>query len=94
MKMIYGDEVSLLDETEEEHFVSMDPLTNTPAQSYNSKAYEYTLELDSAGNIIGGEWISETQPDFLWLEKKHDRFTNAAGINMSGLNTIYKPVSR
>ena len=93
MTMTYGDEVSLLDETEEEHFVSMDPITNTPAQSFNSKAYEYTLELDAAGNIIGGEWISETRPDFLWLEKKHDRFSSAEGINMSGLNTIYKPVS-
>ena len=93
MKMIYGDEVSLLDETEEEHFVSMDPITNTPAQTFNSKNYEYTLEIDAAGNIIGGEWISETRSDFLWLKKKHAQFKSAEGINMSGLNSIYKPVS-
>jgi subtilisin-like proprotein convertase family protein len=34
---------------------------------YTSTAYyEYLLEIDDAGNIIGGEWISEKRPDFLW----------------------------
>jgi len=28
--------------------------------------YEYDLELDSSGNIIGGEWHSNTHPDFVW----------------------------
>ena len=27
---------------------------------------EYTLELDRNGTIIGGEWISEDRPDFIW----------------------------
>lgn len=30
--------------------------------------YEYVLELDSNGTIIGGHWISEDRPDFLWRE--------------------------
>ena len=29
--------------------------------------YEYTLELNQNGEIIGGEWISQTRPDFLWI---------------------------
>lgn len=32
--------------------------------------YEYILELDSEGNIVGGEWLPsylEKHPDFLWL---------------------------
>lgn len=32
--------------------------------------YEYVLELDSAGKIIGGEWVGSSKtnhPDFLWL---------------------------
>ncbi|MBL7714820.1 MAG: hypothetical protein JNL01_05085 [Bdellovibrionales bacterium] len=32
--------------------------------------YRYELELDSDGRIIGGEWLSEVQPDFLWTESK------------------------
>lgn len=38
---------------------------------YNStytKSYRYTLELDKNGRIIGGEWISEDRPDFLWKQ--------------------------
>lgn len=30
-----------------------------------SREYKYDLELDDAGEIIGGKWISEN-PDFLW----------------------------
>ena len=29
--------------------------------------YLYDLELDSAGNIIGGEWYTREHPDFLWV---------------------------
>ncbi len=28
--------------------------------------YEYRLELNKNGEIIGGEWLSEDRPDFLW----------------------------
>jgi hypothetical protein len=28
--------------------------------------YIYDLELDAAGNIIGGEWYQRSHPDFLW----------------------------
>lgn len=95
MKMTYGEELSLLDDEEEAvSVVSMNPVTNTEAQAYKSKNYEYTLELDANNNIVGGEWISETRPDFLWLEGKAPRFGSAGGLNMSGLNQIYKPVSR
>jgi hypothetical protein len=30
-------------------------------------SYEYDLELDNAGNIVGGEWISSNHPDFAWI---------------------------
>lgn len=39
----------------------------TSAENSNyTKEYKYTLELDKDGKIIGGEWISEDRPDFLW----------------------------
>jgi hypothetical protein len=29
--------------------------------------YDYDLEIDAAGNIIGGEWLSQNHPDFIWI---------------------------
>ena len=31
-------------------------------------SYQYRLELNAAGEIIGGEWISTLHPDFLWTQ--------------------------
>ncbi len=31
-----------------------------------TKAYQYDLELDALGRIIGGEWYTNLHPDFLW----------------------------
>ena len=33
------------------------------------KYYKYWLELDRRNNIIGGRWVSEERPDFLWQQK-------------------------
>lgn len=92
MDMTYGEELNLLSPDyagEEGGFMSMDPVTNTPDQTFTTRYYEYTLEIDAAGNIIGGEWISETRPDFLWIKGKAERFTG----RFSGLNQIYVPVA-
>jgi hypothetical protein len=93
--MTYGEELMFYDPEEaakgELGFVSKEPVTGTPAQTTKSKDYEYVLELDIAGNIIGGEWISETRPDMLWMKKKDDKFLNGR-LPLAGLNLIYKPV--
>ncbi len=68
-------------------FVSKDPITGTPAQTFNSKNYEYILELDRAGKIIGGQWISETRPDMLWMKAKDPKF-NSSRFPLEGLNQI------
>ncbi len=34
----------------------------------NYKVYDYRLELDSKGRIIGGLWLSDEHPDFLWKQ--------------------------
>ena len=40
----------------------------TARHAMRSRArYLYTLELDSTGKIIGGEWHQNAHPDFLWL---------------------------
>jgi hypothetical protein len=94
LDMIYGEELNLLrDPGEEGGYVSMDPVTGTPAQTTSIRSYEYTLELNIKGEIVGGEWISESRPDFLWLKGKASDFgVGKKGFNLSGLNKIYKAV--
>jgi hypothetical protein len=50
------------------------PVLATPNQLAKSIAYDYALELDAAGMITGGSWISRERPDFLWLMGKVRRF--------------------
>lgn len=44
------------------------PVIGEPQGYYVENNYQYMLDLDENGNIIGGEWISELRPDFLWLQ--------------------------
>lgn len=42
----------------------------TVPQELDTKTYDYLLELDEEGEVIGGEWIGESRrdhPDFLWM---------------------------
>lgn len=95
--MTYGDELEFYSpEAVAEGtvgFVSKDPVTGTPAQTLGSRKYEYVVELDSAGKIIGGTWISEGRPDMLWMKKKDVKFQDGR-FPLSGLSAIYKPVKR
>lgn len=34
-----------------------------------TRVYEYTLEIDANGEIIGGEWLGADRPDFLWNQQ-------------------------
>lgn len=52
-----------------------EPVLGTSRQITRSRTYEYYLDLDSSGKIIGGEWISTQRPDFLWLSRKVGTFT-------------------
>jgi hypothetical protein len=51
-----------------------------------SRKYEYWLEIDYRGMIVGGEWISEDRPDYLWVAEPRS-FTGL----YEGLNQIYQP---
>lgn len=46
------------------------PVLGTDYQNTEARTYEYYLDLDAEGQVIGGEWISRGRPDFLWLERK------------------------
>lgn len=56
-----------------------------PHAATTSVEYEYTLELDKKGAVIGGKWLSFDRPDFLWkqITPKFEGF-------FSGVEQIYK----
>jgi hypothetical protein len=96
-KFTYGEELKFytpeLEVQGAKNFVSKLPVTGTVHQEFRSKNYEYVLELDANGNVIGGEWISETRPDFMWIITRERKFYNSP-YPLAGLNFIYRPVRR
>lgn len=61
-----------------------EPVLGTDKQKYQSRTYEYYLDINAAGAIIGGDWISKERPDFLWRTDRLPEFTG----NMAALGTI------
>lgn len=98
-KFIYGEELQLYTPEKAAQrpeifwWVSKQPVTGTNIQQFRHKDYEYIVELDSSGRVIGGTWITETRPDFLWMYGRAPKFKSGA-VNLTGLNAIYRPVQR
>jgi hypothetical protein len=63
-----------------------DPVLNTEAAEYAQQSYSYFLDLDKYGDVLGGEWISEARPDFIWTQKKA-----IFNQNWESLDRIYSP---
>lgn len=42
---------------------------NIIKDAYRTITYDYRLELNNMGEIIGGEWLSEARPDFIWKQQ-------------------------
>lgn len=93
-KMIFADELSFyspeLEAEGDRAFVSKNPVLGTEAQAYKERIYEYVLEIDAKGKIIGGEWLTASRPDMLWGRAKENEFHNTPWP-LQGLNQIYKP---
>ncbi|KAF4046328.1 Transglutaminase elicitor [Phytophthora infestans] len=54
-----------------------------------SKTYKYLLELDNNYNILGGEWLEESQsdhPDFLWFPKARPDLSLVTKVGLSYQN--------
>lgn len=54
---------------------SWEKTNGTKDQLIKDKDYEYDLELDKDGEIIGGQWISSDRPDFIWLMPRIKKFS-------------------
>jgi hypothetical protein len=97
LKMKYGEELQFfkpeLAAQGKKNFVSKLPVTNTPHQEFRYRDYEYFVELNASGNVIGGEWITSTRPDFMWLYGRSTGFKSGP-IDLTHLKHIYRPVRR
>ncbi len=49
-----------------------------------SVTYEYDLELDRKGDIIGGEWYTNAHPDFLWTPGAEDAAQSDYDLALTG----------
>jgi len=104
--MTYGEELQIWTQkkaTEHPtwiHWVSKNPVTGTNIQQFRKKTYQYILELDVNGNIVGGEWISSTRPDFIWAKVRksfvdsyqEDSSGTKHSLPLAGLKQIYHPL--
>jgi hypothetical protein len=60
-------EVSSQIEVVEEDGHAWNPVLGTKKQSLRKIIYRYLLDLDSQGEVIGGVWLSNERPDFIWV---------------------------
>ena len=85
----YGTVKRVLVESKVKYSASIDPsdapVIGSELAKYEQRDYRYWLELDSKGEIVGGEWVSAQRPDFLWVKEK-DSFNGY----WSGLEDIYR----
>jgi hypothetical protein len=51
-------------------------------------SYQYAVELDSSGRVVGGRWISEEHPDFLWVQAKAKFYGYYSAIETIYLKSI------
>lgn len=62
------------------------PVNGTEDFASKEEKYDYWIDLDVLGNIVGGEWVSHARPDFLWMTTKIP-FVGS----FEALNRIYAP---
>jgi len=46
----------------------LQPVIGTPAAEYLDSRYQYWLDIDRDGEVVGGEWQDGAQPDFVWIQ--------------------------
>lgn len=56
-------------EPEDEFYAWWDATNGTKNYRKGEKTFEYFIDLDQRGNIIGGMWLSYERPDFLWVKR-------------------------
>lgn len=67
---------------EEEFYAWWEPTNGTSNYREAHKDFEYYVDIDRAGNVIGGQWLSYERPDFIY--KKTNKLTNTNGFVPTG----------
>ncbi len=49
---------------------SVSAILGTENEKWDVRKYEYVLDVNANGKILGGAWISKERPDFLWRKGK------------------------
>jgi hypothetical protein len=88
-KMYYADDggYDLSGHDEEEAFYAeWDATIGTAGFREDHKEYKYVVDIDRSGRIIGGTWLSDIHPDFLWKKigkgfVEADKISNPAKEN-------------
>jgi hypothetical protein len=65
------------------------PTMGTSEFFQETRYYQYWLEIDGNGNIVGGSWVTSARPDFLWVVPTQ----KFSGV-FAGLDKIYKPAPK
>lgn len=65
---------------------SWSEVLGTKLQTYKDLTYEYDLDLDKEGRIIGGNWHSKERPDFMWFVPRTRSFSGKFQTMESLLN--------
>lgn len=63
---------------------------------HNLVSFAYDLELDHEDNIVGGEWVGNSHPDFLWLPELGSKAvsTGDAWLSRQGDHATWEPGQR
>lgn len=87
-RMHYGNDGGRMfwqqNELEEEFYAWWNPTNGTSNYRSAHKDFEYILDLDKRGNIIGGRWLSYERPDFIWLKKSKGFVTRGLFLGIVG----------
>lgn len=87
-RMHYGNDGGRMfweqEDPEEEFYAWWNPTNGTSNYREAHKDFEYILDLDKRGNIIGGRWLSYERPDFLWLKKSKGFVTRGMFLGIVG----------
>jgi hypothetical protein len=70
------------------YLVESNPTKDRSAPNLDTMDLAYTLELDSAGYIIGGEWISDARTDFLWQLRRQPTEVGDSTINYRDVKSL------
>ncbi|MBC7692016.1 MAG: hypothetical protein H7222_09615 [Methylotenera sp.] len=73
---------------------TFEPVVGTEAQKIENEEYHYTIELNGQGEIVGGEWLNNNHPDFIWSVDKIEFNEVTGSVDFTGIKDIYRTAAQ